>query len=162
MEADPRLAAAREHAEARRFAQAERLLGELLRDRPRSLPAWDLLGYVQYFAGRPADAERACREALSIDPAHAYARKGLGLCLAAQGKLEQGLEELRAAIELEPRWCDPRHDLCVTLLQAQRFEDARTVVREALAVLPFHRARLERLKNEIARAESAYKSRDGV
>ncbi len=162
MEKDARLATARRHAEARRFVEAERLLEEFLLEQPRSLTGWDLLGYVQYFAGRPADAERACRKALCIEPAHAYAKKGLGLCLAAQGNLELGLAELREAIALEPRWFDPRHDLCVTLLAAHRFEEAHAVVREALAVLPFHQGRLERLEAEINQKQSAYKSRDGA
>jgi tetratricopeptide (TPR) repeat protein len=68
-----------------------------------------------------------------------------GEILVREGKLEEGLEKLRAAIKAEdemkydepPGWMIPvRHTLGATLMRAGRFADAEQVYREDLKRLP--------------------------
>ena len=148
---DPRLQGAHRAATHGDFALAEQLLGEVLRDDAASLLALDLLGFVQYFQGRPAEAEMACRRAIAIDPARAYSNKGLGLCLAKQGKVDEGLPFLKEATRIAPDWFDPRWDMVVVLLEAGRYPAAFEALAEAEAALPQHREKLSTLRLELAR-----------
>jgi tetratricopeptide (TPR) repeat protein len=146
---DPRLEAAHLAANTGEFARAERLLHEVLAEDDGCLLALDLLGFVQYFQGRPAEAEQACRRAIAIAPNRAYSNKGLGLCLAKQGMLDEGLPFLRQAIALEPAWFDPRWDMAIVLLEAGRHDEALLVLDEAERAVPSERARFEQLRAEI-------------
>jgi len=147
-----RLAEAQQAAQARQFGRAETLLSDLVQERPESVEALDLLGFVLFFSGRAAEAEAVCRRTLTLDPDHPYALSGLGVCLCAQGKSEQGIAALRRAIELRPDWLDPRWDLCVVLLQAGRLNEATRVLEEAAKCLPADTARWELLRQRIDQA----------
>jgi Tfp pilus assembly protein PilF len=146
---DPRLEAAYQAANRREFADAERLLLDVLSDDASALIALDLLGFVQYFQGRPAEAEQACRRAIAIDPTRAYSNKGLGLCLAKQGKLDEGLPYLREAVRLEPNWFDPRWDMAIVLSEGGRYDEALEVLAQAELAVPTAQARFAQLRGEI-------------
>jgi Tfp pilus assembly protein PilF len=146
---DPRIEAAHHAANTGEFARAERLLHEVLADDASSLLALDLLGFVQFFQGRPVEAEQACRRAIAIDPKRAYSNKGLGLCLAKQGKLDEGLPYLRRAIALEPTWFDPRWDMAIVLCEAGRYPEALEALAQAELAVPAEQAQFDRLRNEI-------------
>jgi Flp pilus assembly protein TadD len=133
---------------ARDFPRAERLLQDVLAQEPHNLNALDLQGFVFYFLERPADAEIACRKALELEPNRAYSMKGLGLCVAKQGRLDEGVDLLRKAIQLEPHWFDPRWDLAVVLGDAKRFDEAFAVLTEAEVAVPQEVARFEALRKE--------------
>jgi tetratricopeptide (TPR) repeat protein len=148
-ECDPRLECAHHAASTGEFGRAERLLNEVLADDASSLMALDLLGFVLYFLGRPAEAEQACRRSLAINPERAYPNKGLGLCLAKQGKLDQGLPYLGRAIELEPAWLDPRWDMAIVLSEVGRNDDALEVLAQAQQAVPAEQARISSLRDEI-------------
>ncbi|MDX9720649.1 MAG: tetratricopeptide repeat protein [Myxococcota bacterium] len=142
-------------AQDRLLEYADELIAQVLEREPENLRGLDLLGFVRYFQGDPKAAEEACRKALAIEPEHAYAHKGLGLCLAKQGQVEQGLEHLRHAIELRPKWMDPRWDLTVTLIQAQRFEEAEANLSETETAFPAARARLAGLRKHLEKARQS-------
>ncbi len=151
---DPRLEAAHLAANLGEFARAERLLHEVLSEDETCLVALDLLGFVQFFLGRPAEAEQACRRAIALDPERAYSNKGLGLCLAKQGKLDEGLPFLRHAIELEPAWFDPRWDMAIVLSEGGRYADALEVLAQAERVIHTEQARFAQLRAEILKRSS--------
>jgi Tfp pilus assembly protein PilF len=89
-----------------------------------------------------------------LDPTRAYSNKGLGLCLAKQGRVEQGLPYLREAIRLEPEWFDPRWDMAIVLMDAGRHAEALTVLDHATIALPSQRERIEQLRREVLRRAS--------
>lgn len=156
---DPRLEGARLAAVAGNLALAEQLLKLVLRDAPESLPALDLLGYVLYFEGRPVEAEAACRLAVQLEPTRAYSNKGLGLCLAKQGEVDQGLTYLREAIRLAPEWFDPRWDMSIVLMDAGRYTEALDALDQAAAAIPTEAERFERLRDEVWKRSSAPRPR---
>ncbi|HEY5960468.1 MAG TPA: tetratricopeptide repeat protein, partial [Polyangiaceae bacterium] len=94
-------------------------------------------------------AEQACRRALAIEPHRAYSNKGLGLCLAKQGKLDEGLPYLHHAIAVEPNWFDPRWDLAVVLSEVGRYDEALAVLVEMDRVLPDCAPRVAELRRQI-------------
>lgn len=125
------LASARRLADLRNFPAAEEALRLALAAKPDDVAALDLLGFVLYFQDRPKEAEVACRRALELRPNHAYALKGLGLCLAKQGAVDEGVGFLDGAIAQDGRWFDPHWDLVVTLVAARRFDDAEAALERA-------------------------------
>ncbi len=136
MDTSKTLNEARAAAERKDFAEAERLLRQVLASDADSVPALDLLGFVLYFMGQAVEAEAVCRRTLELRPNHAYALKGLGLCVAKQGRLDEGVKHLEAAIARSPRWFDPYWDLAITLADAGRWAQAIQVVEQARGAMP--------------------------
>jgi tetratricopeptide (TPR) repeat protein len=87
-------------------------------------------------SGRVADAERVCREILSVDPAHAQTLHLLGLIEHQRGRSEEAIEHIRAAIMREGR--DPafHHNLGNILRAQDRPAEARACYERALALAP--------------------------
>lgn len=152
---DPRLQGAHQAATRGDFEMAEQLLRMVLSDDANCLQALDLMGFVQYFQGRPEVAEASCRRALALDPARPYSNKGLGLCLAKQGKLDEGLPYLFEAVRLAPEWFDPRWDMAIVLLEAGRFEQALEAIASAELAIPAEKQRFTQLRAEVLRRSAA-------
>jgi GTP-binding protein len=134
---------ARSAATAGRLDEAIGLCHAILSGDPRHRGALDLLGFAHFFKKEFAVAEQWCRKTLDLYPEHAYAHKGLGLCLARQGKLDDGLPHLREAMRLEPKFFDPYWDTAVVLRDAGRYTEALEVLRHGLSQCP---ERMERAR----------------
>jgi GTP-binding protein len=132
---------ARDAAQKGRHDEAIARCLEILEQDPKHRGALDLLGFAHFFKKEYATAEEWCRKTLAHYPEHAYGRKGLGLCLARQGKLEEGLKELHEAMRLEPKFFDPYWDTAVVLREAGRFEEALATLRRGLVERPDMTAR---------------------
>jgi tetratricopeptide (TPR) repeat protein len=85
-----------------RYAQAEPLLRDSLRLRPRAADTWYNLGFVYDKLHEPAKAADAFRQAVALDRKLDRAWYGLGLALAAQGRHEQAAQALEQAAALKP------------------------------------------------------------
>jgi Flp pilus assembly protein TadD len=133
-------------AKRRDFKRSESLAREVLEDQPKNVAALDLLGYVLYFQDRAEEAEQVCRKTLEIRPGHAYALKGLGLCIAKRGDTDEAVATIEAAIAAKPDWFDPYWDLCVTLVDAERYADACTVMKRAREKIPSRAGDWERME----------------
>jgi len=98
-----RLERARVLVESGRTREAEPLLEELLAsgELPNPVPVLDLLGTLRLQAGRAAEAAELLDRAVALQP-DADLHYKLGLALAAVGRPEAALEQLRAARELDP------------------------------------------------------------
>lgn len=101
-DADQRVRDAEKHLAARRFAEAERCLREVLAQAPRHAEALHKLGVLAFSAGHPGDAERLIRDALSIAPGNAAAWVNLGLALNALQRFPEALEAQHAALAIAP------------------------------------------------------------
>jgi tetratricopeptide (TPR) repeat protein len=66
-----------------------------------SAELWSDWGAVQAARGEPADAERAFRRALRMDPAWRPAAENLGVLLYAQGRLSQAQQYLQQALDMD-------------------------------------------------------------
>ncbi len=140
---------AKKAALEKEFTLADTLLQELLDREPASLKGLDLLGFVRFFQKRYTEAEACCRKALELKPDHAYALKGLGLSLARQGRLEEGVAALQSAIGCRPQWFDPYWDLAVVLLEHNQDDKALEVLYRGQAHVPAKHHRFAALINRI-------------
>jgi tetratricopeptide (TPR) repeat protein len=87
-------------------------------------------------SGRAADAERVCREILSVDPGHAQTLHLLGLIEHQRGRSAEAIERIRMAIMRDGR--DPafHHNLGNVLRARGRLAEAIDCYERALALAP--------------------------
>ena len=103
-------------ARAKALEKAADLASKALALDENNLKALDLMGYIRFFQQQYRESESCCRRALQIAPDHAYALSGLGMSLARQERLEEGLEMMTRAMEVKPDWPEPYWDMAVVLL----------------------------------------------
>ena len=130
------VARARESVAACRFEEAHSLLLLALEQTPENVAVLDLLGFVCFSLRDYETAEMYNRRALTKQPDHAFAHNGLGLCLARQGKLDEGVAAIEKAIALRPDWYEPYHDMAVVLAEAGRREEACAQLARGTAAAP--------------------------
>ncbi len=106
------------------------------RSRATPIPGWLSAALADQRAGRAAEAERVCRLILSIDPGHAPTLHLLGLVEHQQGRSDDAIEHIRAAIARSGR--DPafHHNLGNILLNLDRPAEAVNCYDRALALAP--------------------------
>jgi len=86
------------------------------------------------------DAEQAMDKALDLAhawtstyPREAFAFNSLGLASAAFGEHEKAVAAFREAIRLDPKFVPPYGNLAGSLIASNRFDEAKTVLRNAAA-----------------------------
>jgi Flp pilus assembly protein TadD len=145
---------ARTAAQGRDYATAEKLAREVTQSEPDNVAALDVLGFALFFLGRYEEGEKVCLRTLELAPDHAYAHKGLGLCVAKRKATDQAVAHLKRAMEPKPDWFDPYWDLAVTLVEAGRWSEAVEVARSGRAAVPSRAADWDRVERH-ARAAGA-------
>ena len=141
------------------YDTAEDLLERALELRPGNVQAMNMLGYVFWKRDDPREAERYYRSSVAVDPNDPFARKGLGLCLADQGLLDEGVGEIKRAIDLRRNWAEPYHDLGIILARAKRFEESWQLLDVATRLEPKLVDQLGELLGQVkSRAEAAAKT----
>jgi tetratricopeptide (TPR) repeat protein len=94
-------------------------------------------GFVCFMLGNYQDSKRANEQALKLDADSVYANKGMGVTLVKLGHVEEGLEYLRKATHMaDVDYMYPYYDLALTLIEHNREEEARSVIKEAKAKTP--------------------------
>lgn len=83
-----------------------------------------------------SEAAKACRELLAVQPRHGQALHLLGVILADQGRMTEGLAALEEALQFDSHDPALRGAYALLLFRAGRLEDAETAVRTALALQP--------------------------
>jgi predicted Zn-dependent protease len=105
MEATPDLivmqleAAAIDHYQAERLDRAQDYLDKLVAMRPENVDYWSLLGVVLRRQGFLVPALKALRQAVRVDETDKNALINLGEALVEAGKVEAGVEVLRAIFD---------------------------------------------------------------
>jgi Flp pilus assembly protein TadD len=113
-----------EMAKEQRLDEAEDLLERALEQKPGDVQAMNMLGWVFWSRGDPAEAERYYRAALDVRPRDPYAHKGLGLCLVDRGLVDDGIASIKRAIDIRRNWGEPYFDLGVILAREKRWEES--------------------------------------
>ncbi len=123
----------------RKQRRVESRLGQ--QDRAAGSPAasiarWFGAALAHQRSGRAADAERVCREILSVQPGHAQTLHLLGLIEHQRGRSDEAIEHIRMAIMRDGR--DPafHHNLGNILRGLDRRADAISCYERALALAP--------------------------
>jgi Flp pilus assembly protein TadD len=103
----------------RHFDDAERYIRQLLRDDPRNGTAWLILGMGAYEQNQLEGAMAHLAQAVLYAPADARAHHYLGVTLGRRGWYSAGEEELRRAVELDPKFADAHYNLAALYLERE-------------------------------------------
>lgn len=111
-------------------------LRKLAEEAPRSAlyPYWT--ARLDYDTGQYAEAVKALRNAVALDPRFVKAHDNLGLCYEALGRFEEALASYEAAVRLNREAAAPSpwppHNLGLLLTRLDRTLEAEALFREAL------------------------------
>lgn len=83
-------------------------------------------------------ATQLYQEVLASDPLNSDAHWGLGLSLTFSGEFEQGLENLKKAVECCPTSLNARIHLAKTYIMLSMFEEGKAELMSLLALDPEH------------------------
>ncbi len=120
------------------FAAAARRLGDLLREHPGHVEAWNALGNVNKLERRWEDAAACYRRAIELAPQLAAAVSNLGICLRNAGREAEALDYLMRAAELEPGNLEIRFNSYLGMIDAGRVEEGEEGLLRVLAEAPEH------------------------
>ncbi len=130
------LAAALDHHNAGRLADADALYQSILDTEPDHADATHLRGVIAFQDGRLDEAEAMVRRAIEIDGGVALYHANLGRVCKAAGRPEQAAAALRLALELEPANAQVLSDLGGALADRGAWQDAVACWRRALDLEP--------------------------
>ena len=119
-----------------RLTDAELCYRQAIVINPEDPEALINLGFVLSEQRLYAEAEQHLRLATTVAPQNHDAFYLLGTASEMQGKLEVAIDSFKKAIELKPDFDFCRRDLCRVLFQTERFDAAKTLVSEGIALNP--------------------------
>jgi tetratricopeptide (TPR) repeat protein len=107
---------------------------------------------VVYLRGRNfSDAERYCRQAITLDPEFEEAYYNLGNSLSEQGRTDEALQAFQTAYTLDPHYAGPHREAGMLLLRERRHAEAEKHLRKALELAPNDERAIELLKRLVGR-----------
>lgn len=136
---------AAEHHAARRPAQAEALLTQILQAEPRHAYAWQLLAVLAHEGGNTAKAIELMGKAIQNHPmiAQFYANRGEMQRLA--GNLDQAVADGRQAVKLDPKSAIAHSNLGIALYHQGELDQAEACQQQALQLDPAYLPALNNL-----------------
>jgi arylsulfatase A-like enzyme/Flp pilus assembly protein TadD len=123
--------AARRLMAARRFAEADRTLQEVIERSPRNLSALALLGSSRISNGQPAEALGPLERAAALAPFNADVLFNIGLARLGLGDASLAEKAWRRTLFLAPRHKDAAVNLVDLLMKTDRAEEAERVLGES-------------------------------
>jgi tetratricopeptide (TPR) repeat protein len=116
---------------ARRFAEADRTLEQVIALSPRNLSALVLLGSARILSGQPGKALGPLERAAALAPFNADVPFNIGLASLSLGDTPRAERAWRSALGLAPRHKDAAVNLVDLLMRTGRSEEAERVLGES-------------------------------
>lgn len=128
-----------------RRREIDRLTASAVERAPDHVMPWVARAKFLLLENRPKDAELAALEAIKQDPEFDRGYTQLGEALIAQDRLDDGLKEIRRAIDLEKGHLRARLAYGIKLKDASYYDDAVIEFRKVLYYAPGHPTAQENL-----------------
>jgi tetratricopeptide (TPR) repeat protein len=106
------------------------------------------LGNLLMDLGQLGSAEVAFNRVLGANPRCAGARHNLAVTLLMAGRTDEGIEQAKQALRIQPKYMVAMHNLAMAYLTKRDFVRARFWLREALDIAP-HDAELKQLRRRV-------------
>ncbi len=113
-------------------------LETVLRVTPDFEQAHFSLGVIASMSGRPNDAIDRFAAAVELRPNYLEARLGLAEALRLTGRLEEALAQYERVVEIDPAFAEAWMVRGVTLVELERYGEARVWLQRGVAVHPGH------------------------
>ena len=121
---------------ANRLQEAKALFGELVALDAGDAQAWQMLGTLQGAFGEVETGLQSLGRALALEPGYGEAHLGVGKLRLMQSDLEGSLASLREAVACDAQQAEAWLLLGGVCARLDRYAEAETASREALALLP--------------------------
>jgi tetratricopeptide (TPR) repeat protein len=131
-------AAALEHHQAGRLAEAERRYYQILQRDPRHADSLHLLGVLAYQRGDSAQAVDRITAALKINSNAAAYHYNLANALEVLGRHDEAIAGFEAAVRLQPNYPEAHYNLGNSLNRQKRLDAAVASFRRSLLFKPDH------------------------
>lgn len=118
------------------FASAVSIWTDTVAKRPGNARAHHNLALAELDRGRPAEAERHLRAALSLAPQSPESLYNLGLVLSRLGRTDEAVARYRESLVLDPAQAAAHNNLGNLLFVAGRWEEASRHYAEAVRLQP--------------------------
>lgn len=118
-------------AERKDFANAIRLLNQIVEKDRLDFQCWTLLGSLYVAQNKPDEAERAYLTAIEVKPTYALPLVNLGKLRMTQKKFEEAVDPLTRAVELQPESADANLFLGEAYLRLKKGSKAIPYLNEA-------------------------------
>lgn len=118
------------------FEEAQTEAASLRDDSPTNPEAVAVNADALWSAGLFDEAEREFRDALAMEPEMSRGRHGLAKALASRSRLEDGLNEVRAALRTSPRDGELHHTAGSILERLHRYDEAALAYTNYVNLLP--------------------------
>ncbi len=119
-----------------RADEIEALVEESLTQNQNLAASLGARGTLELIAGKPEAAEAAARRAVAVDPDDYQGYVLLGEALIAQGRIDEGLEQQRIAVEVGQGFLWARESLGYSLMNLGRYVRSCRPVREGTRIRP--------------------------
>jgi tetratricopeptide (TPR) repeat protein len=136
--------------DAGRLAEAESALRKSLALKPTPT-ACIFLAYLCLKDRNLGDAERYCRQALSLNPDFDEAYFNLGSSLLGQGRADEALDAYQTACRIDPDYALAHREAGAILLDEGKYAEAETHLLNALALAPNDERAIELMKRLLRR-----------
>jgi tetratricopeptide (TPR) repeat protein len=127
------------------FKEAEPVLADYVRDRPKSSWGWYALGYTQFAQQKIGDSIQSLAKSLQIDVRNAEAHKILGRDLMMVGRFDKAQIEFEQGIHYSPQSAEIHYDLGKLFSIQDNWGNARKEFQEALRIDPSYMEALDAL-----------------
>ncbi len=150
------------HLEAKRTADARKVLELAIAVDPLSAEAWNELGGVASADGNPKAAIAAYRKALDIKPDLTYALLNAAQANADAGDFAAAEKLYRRSLELDPRSADAANGLGLLLAKQNRADEAKHAFEKAIEIRPDFGSAINNLgvlygtRNDLSNAVAAF------
>ncbi len=119
-----------------RFAEAEQLYAQVVKDQPQNVQARHLLGVLALQTGDPGRAAEHLQAALRLEPRQALAHRDLGNALQALGRMAEALASYDKALHFMPTMSEAHNGRGAMLAALGRGEEAMSAYTQAIALKP--------------------------
>jgi Tfp pilus assembly protein PilF len=115
------------------FSDARQYVGEALKLDAKLPAAHSTLAAIELFQDwNWADVERELKLAIALDPNAILTGNMLGFCLAAQGRLDEALANIRQAQELDPLAASRWNEVAMCCNAMRHYDDAIAAAKRAV------------------------------
>ncbi|HET6195663.1 MAG TPA: tetratricopeptide repeat protein, partial [Acetobacteraceae bacterium] len=143
VEASPRRAeltalvrAANEHHQAKRHAECETALRQVLRFDPGNVSALHVLALTRFYLQDRDEAVELMQRVVALQPKDGRLQRALGILLHEAGRFQEALAPTVRSIALNPHDAAAHNSFGATLTALDRLDDALAACAAALAVKP--------------------------
>ena len=119
-----------------RFQEASDKSSQLLKQFPKSINLYSIVGAANKGLGQLDEASKAFKKALSLKPDYAAVHYNMGIILKEHGELDEAIKAFKKALAIKPDYADAYNNMGNALTEQGKLEGAIDAYNKALSIKP--------------------------